>query len=495
MSMVWGAAFAKGSGDFTPSGLWTGWDEKLTAYFNRMPAEQKRLYDDGDYISYKYFTRMKFVEEFGSRLQGYPPIGRIEAHEAPNRFETMESYTLGSLIRFPDYLLAVDERLKNSIERLEPEVHCFFPIEILTRWGVPYPDKYFVMVIGQFRDSFSPKQSDPNSWIKLPDGRTFYEEKKRPMSGLALSGEIFGGAHLWRERRMSNPLICFSDELITQIDDAGLFLPKFYPLEEIGSSGSAASGQTKRRPPKQVKSVAPKSTKSSVWGVALPGTFGGFFPSGEYVGWDEQLTEYFDTKMPVERKALFDCLSSYRYYVAENFNNEAGLERPQMPPFGSIVADEAPKRFKIEKNYPTLGSLMKLNCRILAVDEDFREIVERLEPGMHQFFPIEIVMPGNRLYRKKYFVMAIGQWLDSFSPEQSDPASWRKNGLTHYFIWAMNKPIMSGLAFSREVFGGAHLWRERRITHDEFLCFSDRLITECLRLGLNLPKHCRLKEI
>jgi hypothetical protein len=98
---------------------------------------------------------------------------------------------------------------------------------------VTFPDRYFVMAIGQYLDSFSPKQSEPASW--RPDLREycFFNEGKKPMSGLALSREVFGDAHLWRERRMSSPLICFSDRLMSEIAANGLRLPKHCRLNEI----------------------------------------------------------------------------------------------------------------------------------------------------------------------------------------------------------------------------------------------------------------------
>lgn len=231
-----------------------------------------------------------------------------------------------------------------------------------------------------------------------------------------------------------------------------------------------------------------------VWGMALPGSFGDFFPDGAYVGWKEARTEYFYNRMPADQRAIFnDDVSTYRYYVAENFINEPGLKRPDLPPFGPIAAHEAPKRFETIKSYASLGSLIKLNDRILAVDGHLMHIIECFEPGMHHFFPIEIVMGRKVISPKQYYVMAIGQYLDSFSPEESDPASWKERGEEHFSFEEGKKP-MSGLALSGRIFGGAHLWRERRMTN-VLVCFSDQLMSEIALSALRLPKHYRLKEI
>jgi hypothetical protein len=164
--------------------------------------------------------------------------------------------------------------------------------------------------------------------------------------------------------------------------------------------------------------------------------------------------------------------------------SEPGSKRADMPAFGPIAAHEAPKRYKTVKNYAS---------GILAVDGPLKDIIERFEPGVHHFFPIEIVGRKDVVYPKKFFVMAIGQYLDSFSPEQSNPASW-ENSVEGYYRFDDGKKSMSGLALSRQVFGNAHLWRERRMLR-ELICFSDQLMANITGWGLRLPKNCKLKDI
>ena len=43
-----------------------------------------------------------------------------------------------------------------------------------------------------------------------------------------------------------------------------------------------------------------------VWGVVEPGSFGDFYPSGDYVGWEEEIKRYFDEEMSAEQRAAFD---------------------------------------------------------------------------------------------------------------------------------------------------------------------------------------------
>jgi hypothetical protein len=240
-----------------------------------------------------------------------------------------------------------------------------------------------------------------------------------------------------------------------------------------------------------------------VWGLSMPSSFGDFFPNGDYVGWDEELTRYFNEEMPAEEQALFGesgtgsivKTRSYIHFVAEKFKNEYGSNKlGGLPPITPIEAHETPKRFETVKTYTSLGSLVKLTNRILAVDETLKDIIERLEPGVHHFFPLQITIPKKQAYPKRYYVMAVGQYLDSFSPEKSNEGSWRDRTIGYYTAFDETKKYLAGLAFSKSVFGKAHLWRERHLISPEII-FSDELQAEIAKAGLRLPKHYQMKAV
>ena len=44
-----------------------------------------------------------------------------------------------------------------------------------------------------------------------------------------------------------------------------------------------------------------------VWGMALPGSFGDFWPGGDYAGWDDELTEYF-----LSQRGAFESIEAFR---------------------------------------------------------------------------------------------------------------------------------------------------------------------------------------
>jgi hypothetical protein len=234
-----------------------------------------------------------------------------------------------------------------------------------------------------------------------------------------------------------------------------------------------------------------------VWAMTMPSDFGDFFPDGDYVGFRENLHKYFAENMTAEQRAVFGGnRASYVSFVVEKYHRELGSEYSRDKPRSSAIeSHEPPACFETEKRYTSLGSLIKLTDRILAVDEVLKNIVEKLEPEKHQFFPIKIIMPKGEVYPKQYFTMRIGQWLDSFSPADSKPEVLRKDGdRGRYQLLGPTKPYISGLAVSKSKCGTAHLWKERFLSGGPIM-LSDALQTEIANVGLHLPKHFRVMEV
>jgi hypothetical protein len=256
-----------------------------------------------------------------------------------------------------------------------------------------------------------------------------------------------------------------------------------------------------------------------VWGMLIPKGFGEFWPDGDFeydpkekdTGWYNRLEQHYREQTPEEQIRLYDYrdpvlgevnhyvgygASKYPTYVSGKFKREAGSkDGPDSLPFGRAEAHEAPSTFDTEKTYEKLGSLIALNYGILAVDEILKEIIERLEPGMHQFFPIEIKMPKGTVFPKKYYTLVIGQYCDSFSPGQSDRESYISYpNYPGFYNLEESKKGVSGLALSKIHMAGSHLWRERAF-RENLTCFSDELISEISRSELRIPKHYKMKEV
>lgn len=249
-----------------------------------------------------------------------------------------------------------------------------------------------------------------------------------------------------------------------------------------------------------------------VWGMTLPTSFGQFWPSGEFeydaktrdTDWYNRLSAYYEAQTPEEQKRLFDYRGEpasashfYSGFAVYKLTKEPGTKYNSgfEPPYGIVESHEVPRSFDTDKNYSSLGSLIKLNDRILAVDEQLKAIIERLEPGLHQFFPIPITMPKGRVYPDSYYVLRVCQYIDAFARYETWEGSFDESTRTPSLLFLnTTKKAINGLAMRQAAFGDAHLWRDRAFG-EELACLSDELMAEIETAGLRLPKHFKMKGV
>lgn len=243
--MVWGMDEPKGSGEYFPDGAFEGggWYGRLLNHFHRQPPDvQKALFDTpleplDELQFYVSFVSHKFVSEWGVRRSPrpeHPALTPLLDHELPASFDTVKGYkTLASFIKLNDRIAAVDGDMKDLIESIEPEVHNFYPIEIRMPRGQVFPNPYYILVIGQYFDSFVPEKSRDEPFKEMPNSGGLLHIKfgpKNRIPDLAFAQSIHGGAHLWRERRFGARLTCLSDALVAEIQKAGLRTPKMFKM-------------------------------------------------------------------------------------------------------------------------------------------------------------------------------------------------------------------------------------------------------------------------
>ncbi len=255
-----------------------------------------------------------------------------------------------------------------------------------------------------------------------------------------------------------------------------------------------------------------------VWGMALPSGYGEFWPSGHFeydpimreTGWFRRLTVYYEEQTPEEQKRLFDfrgnplaaarrygTFPSYKFKAEPRSIDKNGLD----PAYGPVEPHEVPRSWDMTKSHKTLGALIKTSSKILAVDGQLKSVIERLEPSVHEFHPLEMRMPKGQIYPGQYYVLRVGQYFDAFSRDDSWEGSVRdperlagEKPITSWLHLNDSKKGVAGLAFRKAIFGGAHLWRDR-IFSEELTCFSDVLIAEIEQAGLRIPKHYRMREV
>jgi hypothetical protein len=231
--MVWGIVMDYRSHEHAPNGKWVGYEDRLTEYFkNDMPDGllKERLRWPLSYVAH---ASKKFSKEIGSITDKFVPIEPLLPHEWPDTYQTEETpKKLGAFIVTNGGFFLVEERLKAVLDELEPGVHDFRPIRIILPRGKDYPMAYYAIRIGNFRNSFRPDLSDSDSVFGAPDNYTAHTSKKA-FAGVAMSVDEIDDAHLWRERTLTGPRICMSDQLHDAIVKAGLSMMTHYKMKSV----------------------------------------------------------------------------------------------------------------------------------------------------------------------------------------------------------------------------------------------------------------------
>lgn len=146
------------------------------------------------------------------------------------------------------------------------------------------------------------------------------------------------------------------------------------------------------------------------WGIYEPSDFDDLSPGGKFVGLDEQLLSLWNTYPPALKAEYsmggFGTFISY-YQFSEKYRKDRG----PIPPA------ECPGHFDLRRKRKRLGDLISTNERLLAVSAPLKDVIENLEPGVHQFWPMRITIDeGKEEWPTPYFALRIGQFIESFLP-------------------------------------------------------------------------------
>lgn len=172
-----------------------------------------------------------------------------------------------------------------------------------------------------------------------------------------------------------------------------------------------------------------------------------------------------------ELGAKYAHFGQYVNRTAMKFYREPGTRYSRSSdPFGPVEDHEWPTVYKTDltnKRFGTLKSLLDMGGggTDLVVDASLRDIIERLDPGIHQFRPVRITTKHDEDFPGRYFFMMIGRFIDSFSPDLSHPEHFKGEfdpvDDRHRYSSLFGSTFPSSFAFSRAAFGTAHLWREK----------------------------------
>lgn len=134
-----------------------------------------------------------------------------------------------------------------------------------------------------------------------------------------------------------------------------------------------------------------------------------------------------------------------------------------------------------------------------------KDLIEGLEPGIHQFRPLTLLQPNSEIFPGTYFTMIIGQFRDSFFPDpETEGELWTRFSYLDadkvrkftgsYSCKAVSDKSFARLSFSSSAIGGAHLWRERNLLHCGDFFISDALHDAIRRAKLKVPPMFKVRE-
>lgn len=217
------------------------------------------------------------------------------------------------------------------------------------------------------------------------------------------------------------------------------------------------------------------------WGIDYTVHFGTSFPAGNYQDWEAKCQNHFDNVLTEdERNALGYGVNALLHAVSLKFR--VGGKR--------VFDFEQPTVFRTRKAYKKLTSLIQLNDGLFAVSEDLMDIIEKLEPGIHQFWPIRIIMPKGIEFSIQYYAIIINTHICAFSREGSKPGSWEALEADESISCPKDdkKENISDLAIRKDKVEGAHIWLDRTLLSPEIF-LSNQLVAEIQDRNLTLPKN------
>ena len=195
---------------------------------------------------------------------------------------------------------------------------------------------------------------------------------------------------------------------------------------------------------------------------------------------DRLLKQHFDDVLTAEERAEYLVVSGFASeQYAELRRNAEALPEYMMPAHETL-----------RKTYKNLGSIM--NARgIILVDRRLKEMIETIERGRHQFWPLELRMPKNKVYPKEYFGFRIRNYVDAFRPDLSRESSFSSSGST--YTGGTTKAEAQGIVIDKSIISGLHVWRDRKLIVPH-IYFSDELMELVKGEGLRIFQSFHFQE-
>lgn len=162
--------------------------------------------------------------------------------------------------------------------------------------------------------------------------------------------------------------------------------------------------------------------------------------------------------------------------------------------FGTALSSErVPTRIKWKSAQPLYDYLTPHGAT--CISEEFRQLVEQLEPGVHQFLPLEMVdAKGNHL--ADHWIWVPLNRLDSVDREHTTmirhgqlwatPSHFRDHELPPGYD--RTQPVR--MVFSTQQIGSHHFWRDRHVIGGDLFCSNHaaQAVMDAAMIGVKLTQ-------
>ncbi|MCP4079957.1 MAG: hypothetical protein GY743_06900 [Planctomycetaceae bacterium] len=138
-------------------------------------------------------------------------------------------------------------------------------------------------------------------------------------------------------------------------------------------------------------------------------------------------------------------------------------------------ADQAARDVVIGKKWKVLPDFFSINGEF-GVSQAFKDLLEEMEPGVHQFFPLEIRRKDGGSVEGNYYVFVTCVLLDTaLIPEKSNvvqKGTYREypdGGIYDGLYYTASGPGPDKFTLNRNVIGNHHAWVDKRLKRVFFL--------------------------
>jgi hypothetical protein len=146
----------------------------------------------------------------------------------------------------------------------------------------------------------------------------------------------------------------------------------------------------------------------------------------------------------------------------------------------SFTKNDVPVRVTLDRDVSDCARfVLAIGGGAWIVSQRFKDLVESLEPGVHNFLATELVFSKGAPATEPYYFLQHRQDLDSIALDRSDHTEIdRYDGSKTFLLNIKNHSLVMDKSKTK----GCHLWKEKKAKYQRFF-LSDQLLQKIKELG------------